>query len=233
MQQVRAAYDHWLAEHKDDLISPVDFEPGEAVPVKLDLPHIIPDPKTAEVEMNWLHQELLGQCRSQGGRYGYGGYLEQRTVYSADSYISVENGEVRRRNLHLGFDFWTYEVGHPVCAPMAGTVHSLQDNAGHRDYGPTIILQHEPQPGLVFYTLYGHLTRDSLGLVPGQFIAAADAIGEIGSADVNGGWVPHLHFQVILDLGESRGDFPGVGYADERDRWAIRCPDPAVFFGLD
>ncbi|MEO0787525.1 MAG: peptidoglycan DD-metalloendopeptidase family protein [Bacteroidota bacterium] len=232
VSQRRLAYDQWMAKRLDKLVSPIDLSELKAVPVHLDLPHIIPAPDSEQVEMDWLHDELFQQCRQQDGQYGYGGYLEKRTVYSAANYESVVNGQIRRRNLHLGFDMWTFEAGTIVYAPLAGRVHSLQDNDLPRDYGPTIILEHEPLPGLIFYTLYGHLSRASLALVPGQEIQPGDPIAAVGELSVNGGWVPHLHFQVILDLGGRIGDFPGVGYADEQELWAERCPDPKAYFRL-
>ena len=51
----------------------------------------------------------------------------------------------------------------------------------------------------------------------------------LGSDDVNGGWLPHLHFQLILEIGEARGDFPGVFRKSERERWRRVCPDPRPF----
>ncbi|MEM8583093.1 MAG: peptidoglycan DD-metalloendopeptidase family protein [Bacteroidota bacterium] len=229
---LRKTYDQWLRNTDWDLVSPINLDGLKAVPVRLDLPHIVPAAGSDEVEMDWLHKELKRQCELQGGQYGYGGYLERRTVYSAANYESVEEGRIRRRNLHLGFDLWTFEAGVPVFAPLAGRVHSLQDNDLLRDYGPTIILEHNPVAGLVFYTLYGHLSCESLVFRPGQIIEAGAIIGEVGELSVNGGWVPHLHFQVILDIDNRVGDFPGVGFADERDWWAKCCPDPARYFGV-
>ena len=46
-----------------------------------------------------------------------------------------------------------------------------------------------------FFTLYGHLSEDSLeGLYPGKPVTRGDRIGRIGDSCVNGGWPPHLHF---------------------------------------
>ncbi|MEO6446181.1 MAG: aminotransferase class III-fold pyridoxal phosphate-dependent enzyme, partial [Gemmatimonadaceae bacterium] len=49
---------------------------------------------------------------------------------------------------------------------------------------------------------------------------------------VNGGWPPHLHFQVICDLLGREGDFPGVARARERAVWLSLCPDPALMVKL-
>jgi murein DD-endopeptidase MepM/ murein hydrolase activator NlpD len=122
-----------------------------------------------------------------------------------------------------------------VLAPVDGVVHSFANNAAHLDYGPTILLAHETTDGTPFFTLYGHLALESLdGLVPGQEIRKGTPFAWIGSADVNGGWPPHLHFQVITHLFGASGEFPGGARPSERslftkrltnlrDLWGIRC----------
>ena len=158
-----------------------------------------------------------------------GGYLEDRSIY--DSPVFASAGE-EPRTLHLGLDIFA-QPETSVFAPLEGEVHSFQVNNGQLDYGPTLILQHEPEDGLVFWTLYGHLSEDSLlGLEEGDPIAAGEKIAELGASDVNGGWSPHLHFQIMLDLQGRRGDFPGVCKVSEREVWSAICPDPADLLGL-
>ena len=72
----------------------------------------------------------------------------------------------------------------PVLAPLAGTVLSVADNDIPYDYGPTVMLEHEAgEGGPKFWTLYGHLARETLSRVkPGQAIAAGERIGSIGAA---------------------------------------------------
>ena len=116
---------------------------------------------------------------------------------------------------------------------MVGAIHSFQVNGGVLDYGPTIILQHEPVDGPVFWTLYGHLSEESLTfLEEGDVVSAGEKIAELGDNTVNGGWAPHLHFQIILDLQGRQGDFPGVCARSEKARWADICPDPRLFLGM-
>jgi 4-aminobutyrate aminotransferase-like enzyme len=43
---------------------------------------------------------------------------------------------------------------------------------------------------------------------------------------VNGGWTPHLHFQLITDILELGTDFPGVARPSQREVWRALCPDP-------
>jgi len=123
--------------------------------------------------------------------------------------------------------------GEPVYAPLDGKVHSFANNPAPLDYGPAIILEHEIDGETRFYTLYGHLSPDSLsGLKVGMPVAKGQTIARIGVPATNGGWPPHLHFQIILDmLGES-GNFPGVARPSERGLWTSICPDPNLMLGI-
>ena len=167
---------------------------------------------------------------NKGADFGVGGYGEVRPFYTTDAYQVMGNEGARWRTVHLGLDVWG--AAHtPVYAPLAGTVYSIADNKGERDYGPTLILQHRINEELLFYTLYGHLSRASVQhLEVGQEIAAGEEVAAIGPAPENGNWPPHLHFQIILDMLGEWQDFPGVCYPDERDTWLSLCPDPAVLF---
>jgi murein DD-endopeptidase MepM/ murein hydrolase activator NlpD len=119
-----------------------------------------------------------------------------------------------------------------VFTPLPARVHSSQINDNPGDYGPTIILEHDAGREK-FYTLYGHLGRDSLkGLKPGAAFMAGEQVASLGARNENGGWPPHLHFQVILDLKGKRGDYPGVCRRSERDHWLAVCPDPRPLLGL-
>jgi 4-aminobutyrate aminotransferase-like enzyme len=90
-----------------------------------------------------------------------------------------------------------------------------------------MILRHQTDDGVEFFTLYGHLSRESLdGQYPGRVIKAGDQIATLGSADVNVGWTPHLHLQIITDLLGLGTDFPGVGRPSQRRVWTSLCPDP-------
>jgi murein DD-endopeptidase MepM/ murein hydrolase activator NlpD len=158
-----------------------------------------------------------------------GGYGEDRGVYS--QVLFAPEGE-EPRTVHLGFDIFA-PAGTEVITPLNARVHSSRINDQPGDYGPTIILEHTPVPGLTFHTLYGHLDRDSLkGLKPGTAFMAGEKIAELGTKRENGGWAPHLHFQVILDIGSAKGDYPGVCRRSEMDHWLSICPDPAPLAGF-
>jgi len=155
---------------------------------------------------------------------GWGGYGENRNWYArSENFFS--NQELR--TIHLGIDLWV-APGTPVLAPLAGRIHSFRNNSSLGDYGPTIIMQHQ-LAGRQFYTLYGHLSKDSLsGLTNGWKVSAGQTIGAIGSVSENGQWPPHLHFQIIEQIGNWSGDFPGVSTLADKDRFMAICPDPIL-----
>ena len=163
---------------------------------------------------------------------GVGGYLETRPFYTTDNYIVPGNEGPKWRTVHLGLDIWM-AAGTPVYAPISGVVHSVSNNAGERNYGPTVILKHEPKSGFHFYTLYGHLSVECLtSLKKGMSVKSGEQIAAIGPPPENGNWPPHLHFQVLLDMLSNTGDFPGVSFPDEKEVWASICPDPNLLLQI-
>lgn len=172
---------------------------------------------------------VAGKLQRAGAKVGVGGYNEHRTIYRRSNHFNVSSEEPRE--VHLGIDFWA-DGGTPVFAPLDGHVHSFQDNANFGDYGPTIILEHVLN-GRPLYSLYGHLTRQSLnGLYEGKQIKAGEKLAEIGPYPENGDWPPHLHFQLMNDMLGLKGDFPGVCTVSERPRFLSLCPDPNSLLGI-
>jgi 4-aminobutyrate aminotransferase-like enzyme/Ser/Thr protein kinase RdoA (MazF antagonist) len=166
-----------------------------------------------------------------GASLAIGGYLEARALYSTAAFGGPMPGD-ERRTIHLGLDVFG-PAGSVVRAPLAGVVQAWADNRMPLDYGPVIILKHHTAAGDEFFTLYGHLSRESLdGLCEGRPLAAGEAFAAIGTSDVNGGWVPHLHFQVITDLMGLGCHFQGVCRPSEADVRQIFCPDPNLILRL-
>ena len=91
-----------------------------------------------------------------------------------------------------------------------------------------IVLRHETDDGTEFFTLYGHLSRKSLDGLDGRTRGRrrGERIATLGPAEVNGGWTPHLHFQLITDILDLGTDFPGVALPSQRAVWRALCPDP-------
>lgn len=165
---------------------------------------------------------LSQKQKSEGARIPVGGYNEKRVLYRKSNHFGEGTGA---RDIHLGTDIWI-DAGTPVSSPLDSLVHSFANNTNYRDYGPTIILQHILE-GLSFYTLYGHLSIESLkGLFPGKIINSGEVFASIGDSKVNGSWPPHLHFQLIKEIGNNNGDYPGVASEEEREYYLNLCPDP-------
>lgn len=165
-----------------------------------------------------------------GATYGLGLYGENRTVYATPQFADSASPE--RRTMHLGVDVFA-PAGTPVFAPYDGRVHVLTYNADPLDYGHTLMLEHRAD-GLRFYTLYGHLAGTLPGLLShGATVQAGQHIADLGDWHENGGWAPHLHFQIITDmLDQTGGNFFGVGHASLWDIWQQISPDPNLILRL-
>jgi len=168
----------------------------------------------------WVNDTLL----TNNCTYGIGGYMEHRTIYARSALFDT-NSEPRR--LHLGVDIWA-KPGTPVYSPLQGIIHSFKDNDNFGDYGPTIILENDLD-GLKLYSLYGHLSRQSLeGLEVGQQVHINQKIATLGTVEENGRWPPHLHFQLMFDMEGLSGDYPGVGRFSEKEKYLKNIPDPKL-----
>ncbi|MHA1541958.1 MAG: aminotransferase class III-fold pyridoxal phosphate-dependent enzyme [Candidatus Hodarchaeales archaeon] len=161
-----------------------------------------------------------------------GSYNEPRLIYTKPEFKYEGNDREEYRTIHLGIDIFS-APDTPIFAPFQGIVHSFQNNESELDYGPTIILEHQMKSDIKFYTLYGHLSPDSLTKVEiGAKIDKGARIGSIGDIKDNGGWAPHVHFQIIADIMDYRGTYPGVIYEKNRDVWLSICPDPNLILQI-
>ncbi|WP_420149987.1 peptidoglycan DD-metalloendopeptidase family protein [Spirosoma sp.] len=178
---------------------------------------------------------VFDKLKAANAKVGIGGYNEHRVIYRRSQHFNSLEEEPRSagpREIHLGIDFWT-DAGTPVYAPIAGTIHSFQDNANFGDYGPTIILEHRNVADQPRFSLYDHMTRQSLeGLYEGKPFEAGEKLGEIGPYPENGDWPPHLHFQLMTDMLGLKGDFPGVCSLRDREKFLALCPNPNKWLGI-
>ncbi len=182
------------------------------------------DPSAAETGP--LTERLFGAMARAGARVGLGRYDEARGLYVSRLFGSGARATDERRTVHLGIDLFV-EPGAVVRAPLPGVVHVLANNAAPQDYGPLVILRHETDEGTPFFTLYGHLSEDTLpALAVGQRVEAGEVLARVGAPPSNGDWPPHLHFQVILDLLARDADFPGVALPSQRGLFTSLSPDP-------
>jgi peptidoglycan LD-endopeptidase LytH len=220
-----------LEKYRPDFYPVVPLLDGEKViPFNLSetntelTPEIFGDTDLFSAYINFLLQ-------TGGARYGIGGYLENRKVYARSRVFDAGETNEESRTLHLGVDIWG-KAGTPVMAPLDGIVHSTGNHPEYGNYGATIILQHELE-GLPFYTLYGHLAFADLQKKVGDFVQAGQEFAHFGPPEENGHWPPHLHFQVIADLEDNLGDYPGVCAVSKRDFYSLNCPDPHYILNWD
>ncbi len=173
-----------------------------------------------------LERFIWDHIKTHKAKVAYGGYLEQRGIYQRSTYFNQANPETER-NIHLGLDLWI-EADTPIYSPLNGTVHSFKNNSNYGDYGPAIILKHQISAS-TFYTLYGHLSLASLGqLEVGAEVRQGQQIATLGTATVNGDYPPHLHFQIIKDIQDFEGDYPGVSNQLDLEFYKENCPNPQI-----
>lgn len=219
----------WLrsADCRPSPILPYDIRraPRIAVPLRADSPGMehAEDP---HAYWDWLRKRLA----EAGARYAIGLYGEDRSCYKGDQFKTDAS---EARSVHLGIDLFESD-GTPIHAVLPGRVVSVVDNDVPYDYGPTVILEHRAgEGGPSFYTLYGHLSRRTLETVrPGQEVKGGQVIAYIGDPSVNGGWAPHVHFQIMTDLMGRSGNFEGAGEPSRMAIWRSVCPDPNLLLGL-
>ena len=181
---------------------------------------VIPLPEEYEV---YDFSEGYDPNRTLSHPYGIGRYDELRPgMYKGEQFEGI-------RNIHVGID-----IGCPAHTPVHvffdGTIFKLGNNSLPYDYGPTIITRHQ-WSGQVVFALHGHLSANSLSLwAVGDKLNAGDVLAAVGETHENGGWNPHLHFQLSL-IEPDTHDLPGAVSAKDRD-WARQAfPDPRLVLG--
>lgn len=224
----------WLETHAEDIGPVVEPDLREGASIVFDLTPGNSD--FTEMEdpndpVQWTDL-MVRRMRVAGAQVGIGRYGEARRCYTTEAYRRPSSEVEEWRTVHLGMDLFL-PPGSPVFAPLAGRIHSYRDNAQALDYGPTIILRHETEGACEFFTLYGHLSPESLlALSEGMPIAKGAKLGTIGDSTVNGQWPPHVHVQLIVDLLDHPGNFPGVCAGRDRALWQSLCPDPNLILRI-
>jgi len=227
----------WLGLHGGEFAPVTGFPLAVAKRSILDLSVgslLLEIPKTT-ADVGRLTDLIFGKIKADGASVGVGRYNEARLIFASALLRPKGAPLAEGPTVHLGIDLFI-EPGTPLFIPWEGKVHGFSANAGPLDYGPTIILEHEVETDGVsrrFYTLYDHLAADALdGLQKGKMVKKGERFASVGSASENGGWPPHLHFQIILDMLGREGDFPGVCRDSEKDVWLELCPDPNLILGI-
>jgi len=178
-----------------------------------------------------LGERINREMDRHNKKYGIGRFAEPRLLYSSPVFQNKQFTGDEDRTMHLGCDIFA-PAGADVFAPFDAVVHSFKYNPGKLDYGHMIILKHK-LPGNEFYTLYGHLGKSSFeGLNEGKKIKKGELFACTGKPEENGGWPPHLHFQIISHLLNYGTDFPGVCKPREINIWQGFSPDPNLILNI-
>ncbi len=224
----------WLTSNSSQFASLVDSNLRDQHPLVFDLSvgSLLLGGDGVGADTDAVTKKIFEQMQSANAKVGIGRYNEARLVYTA-GHFEVQTDELpESRTVHLGLDLYMPSDSQ-VYAPLDGKVHSFNNNNAPLDYGPTVILEHQTGDGDRFCTLYGHLSPDSLnGLKVGMPVAKGQPIARIGDSEANGGWPPHLHFQIIIDMFDQNGNFPGVARPSLRDIWLNVSPDPNLMLGI-
>jgi 4-aminobutyrate aminotransferase-like enzyme/Ser/Thr protein kinase RdoA (MazF antagonist) len=223
----------WIDRHRGTFAPVVEPDPAAVPTTILDLSVGTTDFPDADRQTGTEASvaPVFRYIAARHARIGIGRYSEARLIYLTDAFTGPDGEHPERRTVHLGIDLFM-EAGAQVCAPLDGIVHAVRDNCAPLDYGPTVILRHTPADGPTFFTLYGHLNPDCLALTAGTTVSRGHAFARIGCFEDNGHWPPHLHFQIVTDLLDRDGEFPGVAAPSEREAWLSLSPDPTAMLGL-
>lgn len=224
----------WLRAHREHAASVLDIdlrrEPCHVLDLGISSTFLGADPRNSETQR--LAQLIETELKQANAAVGIGRYDEARLLYTSSLFGSSPNPTDERRTVHLGIDLFV-PAGSNVRAPLDGIIHTIADNQAPLDFGPVVILKHSIGDTDEIFTLYGHLSRESLKtLSVGKRLAKGEIFAKIGTAHENGGWPPHLHFQIIADLLDLNDNFPGVARASERSVWTSLCPDPNLLLGI-
>jgi 4-aminobutyrate aminotransferase-like enzyme/Ser/Thr protein kinase RdoA (MazF antagonist) len=224
----------WLKSNSSEFASIVDSNLRDQNPLVFDLSvgSLLLGGDGAGADTQAVTKNLFEQIQTANATVGIGRYNEARLVYTAGHFEVPTDEMPESRTVHLGLDLYM-QSNSQIYAPLDGRVHSFNNNSDPLDFGPTIIIAHQTDDGDPFHTLYGHLSPDSLnGLKVDLPVAKGQAIARIGDTAVNGGWPPHLHFQIITDMLGENGNFPGVARPSMREIWLNVSPDPNIFLGI-
>lgn len=180
------------------------------------------DPEAVEI---YIENHL----QRNNAKVAFGGYNEERNLYKSS--LIFNDDEKEERNIHIGMDLWI-TAGTPVLAAVDGIVYGFDFNAGKGNYGPTIILKHSIE-NQTFYTLYGHLSLESIENIEiGTIFKKEQQIATLGDSSVNGGYSPHLHFQIIKNIEDFTSDYPGVCSKKDLNFYLENCPDPNLLLKI-
>lgn len=170
-----------------------------------------------KIDLQSLKKYVANVKSQSNAKLLHGGYLEQRAIYTSEHFT----GETR--DIHLGIDVWS-EAGTPLYAPCDMILHSMAYNSAELDYGYTLIYYVKE---IDCHLLLGHLSKSSFeGKEIRMNVKAKTQIATLGNPTENGGWEPHVHLQLIKDMGDYNGDYPGVCAQSDLEYYRSNCRSP-------
>ena len=172
----------------------------------------------------YVHDFSIPNVSNKSHTYSIGKYNEKRpNMYKGNLF------EKWQRYIHMGIDIGA-PIGTPVKSFFEGEIFSFKYNDLEFDYGYTIITRHRIKNQNI-YALYGHLSKDSiLDKKIGLKLQTGETIGYLGSEKENGGWPPHVHFQLSL-VEPKNCDLPGVVSEIDHEIALMVFPDPRLVLG--
>jgi 4-aminobutyrate aminotransferase-like enzyme/Ser/Thr protein kinase RdoA (MazF antagonist) len=220
----------WIASRRGQFAPMFTHSLAEAPLVELGIDGTASPRDPLDLDLTALNRAIEDSLA--GAAVGLGRYGEPRLIYTAPEFRKGSHPASDRRTVHLAVDVFI-AAGTEVCAPLGGVVHAVEIRPEPLDYGGVAVLEHKTTDGDAFFTLYGHLATDVVErLSPGQAISAGDVIAVIGKPDENGGWAPHVHFQLGLTTLGRGVDWPGVADPDEAASWEALFPNSAALLNL-
>jgi len=226
----------WVAGARDAFHPVLPTEhgaPGDwpVLDLSVGSPFLGADPSACETGR--LGRAIEEHLEDRGTTVGVGRWDEARPIYLGPLFSDGDHPMDPHRTVHLGLDLFV-AAGTELWAPLDGVVESVADNGAGKEYGPVLLLRHEPEGVPTFWTLWGHLDAEVLDrLTPGDRVAAGDLLARVGAPPRNGDWPPHPHVQLVLDLLDQGHDIPGVSSPAEREVRLALSPNPAPLLGLD
>lgn len=228
--RTQSGVEDWLQQNQSQFASVFDFDLKTTPRCTISLSKGAPGSELADKQSlysDWLDDWMEHhQARIAIGLYG-----EARDCYTSEQFVAKPGTPAR--TVHLGIDLFV-AAGTVVQSPLPGTVYAVHNNAFDLDYGWTVILKHQAgEGGPEFFTLYGHLASDCAErLRVGQDVATGERIASVGKIHENGGWAPHLHFQIMTHMLGETTNFIGACEAERLSLWASICPDPNLILNL-
>jgi len=223
----------WLTTNRQNLTALMNPHPARQAKFVLNLgsPHEPLAAASAAQDHAGADHAYAELAKEHGFTLGLGPWGERRIIYTAPFFESVLV-KGTRRNVHLGLDIFA-PAGTEMFTPLAAKVVAATINPEPQDYGGLLLLEHEPEPDLRFWTLWGHLEHASVRERRiGERLEAGARVARLGDQAENGGWVPHVHLQLSTAAYDDVGIIPGVGEEAFVDVWEDLFPRPYDFAGL-